>query len=165
MSEVPTGVRLGAVQRPPPRPTVTVTLTRDGPEGLEVLLGLRSPTMRAFPDTWAFPGGGVSRRDSEGMVAAGLPQLEDGDDLARFAACREMAEELGWWWDGHALQAVPADLRRRLLVERDAWNALVPEALRVDPTGLRVISRRTTPRLAQCSSRTPSSTFTSEMRA
>ena len=145
MSEVPTGVRLGAVQRPPPRPTVTVTLTRDGPEGLEVLLGLRSPTMRAFPDTWAFPGGGVSRRDGEGMAAAGLPQHEDGDDLARFAACREMAEELGWWWDGHALQAVPADLRQRLLNERDAWNTLVPEALNVDPTGLHVISRRTTP--------------------
>jgi ribonuclease/clavin/mitogillin len=145
MSEVPAGLHLDAVQRPPPRPTVTVTLTRDGPNGLEVLLGLRVSTMKAFPDTWAFPGGGVSRRDVVGMEAASLSRLDDGDDLARFAACREMAEELGWVWDGGALKEVPTDVRRRLLEEREAWNDVVQDHLAVDPTALQVISRRTTP--------------------
>ena len=66
MSEVPEGVNLPAFARKPPRPTVTLTLTRDGPDGVEVLLGQRAESMRAFPGYWAFPGGGVSRTDREG---------------------------------------------------------------------------------------------------
>ena len=61
MSEVPEGVNLPAFARKAPRPTVTLTLTRDGVDGVEVLLGRRSETMRAFPGYWAFPGGGVTR--------------------------------------------------------------------------------------------------------
>ena len=49
MSEVPEGVDLSGFVRKPPRPTATMTLTRDGPNGPEVLLGLRSETMAAFP--------------------------------------------------------------------------------------------------------------------
>ena len=66
MSEVPEGVNLPAFARKPPRPTVTLTLTRDGVDGVEVLLGRRAESMRAFPGYWAFPGGGVSRTDHEG---------------------------------------------------------------------------------------------------
>ena len=66
MSEVPEGVNLPAFARKPPRPTVTLTLTRDGSNGVEVLLGRRAESMRAFPGYWAFPGGGVSRTDYEG---------------------------------------------------------------------------------------------------
>ena len=65
MSEVPEGVNLPVFARKTPRPTVTLTLTRDGENGVEVLLGRRSETMRAFPGYWAFPGGGVSRSDIE----------------------------------------------------------------------------------------------------
>ena len=64
MSEVPEGVDLSGFARKPPRPTATMTLTRDGPNGPEVLLGLRSETMAAFPGYWAFTGGGVSRVDA-----------------------------------------------------------------------------------------------------
>ena len=71
MSEVPDGVTLASLERRPPRPTATMTMTRDGPDGVEVLLGLRSSTMRAFPSYWAFPGGGVSRVD-----AAAVEQLQ-----------------------------------------------------------------------------------------
>ena len=56
MSEVPEGVDLSGFVRKPPRPTATMTLTRDGPNGPEVLLGLRSETMAAFPGYWAFTG-------------------------------------------------------------------------------------------------------------
>ena len=94
MSEVPAGLDLSGVTRRPPRPTVTMTVTRDGPDGLEVLLGLRSPTMRAFPQTWAFPGGGVARGEAEAFASADLPTVGDAHDLARFAGAREMAEEL-----------------------------------------------------------------------
>ena len=68
MNEVPEGLNLPAFARKPPRPSVTLTLTRDGDDGVEVLLGRRSETMRAFPGYWAFPGGGVSRSDKEAQT-------------------------------------------------------------------------------------------------
>lgn len=145
MSEVPEGLKLQSDERPAPRPTVTVTLTRDGPDGLELLLGRRAPTMRAFPDTWAFPGGGVSRRDVVGLEEASLETVGDEDDLARYAASREMAEELGWCWDGQRLHAIPLEVRRRLLQDREAWNEAVKGGMGISLKGLRVISRRTTP--------------------
>ena len=49
MSEVPEGVNLPAFARKPPRPTVTLTLTRDGSNGVEVLLGLRMTAIRLAP--------------------------------------------------------------------------------------------------------------------
>ena len=67
MSEVPDGLNLAPPTRGMPRPSVTLTLTRDGADGVEVLLGRRSETMRAFPGYWAFPGGGVSRSDKEAI--------------------------------------------------------------------------------------------------
>ena len=93
MSEVPEGVAFPSMERRPPRPTATMTMTRDGPNGVEVLLGLRSPTMRAFPSYWAFPGGGVSRVDADAVEQ--LEGLEGPQ--AKTIACilREMSEELG----------------------------------------------------------------------
>ena len=76
MSEVPKGVNFAPVPRRSARPTATMTLTRDGPEGVEVLLGKRSRTMRAFPNYWAFPGGGVSSVDTAAVEC--FPQLEGG---------------------------------------------------------------------------------------
>ncbi|MEC8167410.1 MAG: hypothetical protein VX052_00185, partial [Candidatus Thermoplasmatota archaeon] len=93
MSEVPEGVNLNARERGAPRPTATMTLTRDGPSGVEVLLGLRSPTMRAFPSYWAFPGGGVSRVDHAAVEA--LPALAGPEAAAIACIMREMSEELG----------------------------------------------------------------------
>jgi len=69
MSEVPEGMSFGPQERRPPRPTATMTMTRDGDDGIEVLLGLRSETMAAFPGYWAFPGGGLSRVDSAAVEA------------------------------------------------------------------------------------------------
>ncbi len=71
MSEVPEGMSLGPQQRRPPRPTATMTMTRDGEGGIEVLLGLRSETMVAFPGYWAFPGGGLSRVDAAAVEDIG----------------------------------------------------------------------------------------------
>ena len=146
MSEVPAGMDLSGVSRRPPRPTVTTTVTRDGPEGLEVLLGLRAPTMRAFPQTWAFPGGGVARGEAEAFAATDLPSVGDEHDVARFAGAREMAEALGWWWDGQRLQVLDAAFRAALLSDRTAWTrAMANGTPAVDLRGMRVISQRTTP--------------------
>ena len=38
MSEVPSGLNMPDIQRRPPRPTATLMVTRDGDEGVEVLL-------------------------------------------------------------------------------------------------------------------------------
>ena len=70
-----------------------MTLTRDGPDGVEVLLGLRSPTMRAFPNYWAFPGGGVSRVDHAAVEA--FPALAGPEAASIACIMREMSEELG----------------------------------------------------------------------
>ena len=123
-----------------------MTVTRDGPEGLEVLLGLRAPTMRAFPQTWAFPGGGVARGEAEAFAATDLPSVDDEHNLARFAGAREMAEELGWWWDGQRLQVIDAEFRAALLSDRTAWARAMADGIpAVDLRGMRVISQRTTP--------------------
>ena len=86
MSEVPDGISLGSVERKAPRPTATMTMTRDGPHGVEVLLGLRSETMAAFPGYWAFPGGGVSRVDSAASEVLGI-------SIQHCAILREVVEE------------------------------------------------------------------------
>ena len=90
MSEVPEGVDLSGFVRKPPRPTATMTLTRDGPNGPEVLLGLRSETMAVFPGYWAFTGGGVSRVDTAAVESFSVLDVEHG----KFIACilRETCE-------------------------------------------------------------------------
>ena len=93
MSEVPEGVEVVTRSRDTPRPTATMTLTRDGPQGVEVLLGLRSKTMRAFPNYWAFPGGGVSSVDRNAVKA--LPALAGPESASIACIMREMCEELG----------------------------------------------------------------------
>ena len=59
-------------ERRPPRPSATLMITRDGDEGVEVLLGKRSDSMPSFPGYWAFPGGGVSRIDKEASESLGI---------------------------------------------------------------------------------------------
>ena len=57
MSEVPSGVDMPLFKRKPPRPSATLMITKQGDEGVEVLLGKRSESMPSFPGYWAFPGG------------------------------------------------------------------------------------------------------------
>jgi len=91
-----------------PRPSVTLTLTRDGTDGVEVLLGRRSETMRAFPGYWAFPGGGVSRSDKE--ATRFISNKSGAQDSAVVAVVREMSEELGVVPSGNALKPVDENL-------------------------------------------------------
>ena len=144
MSEVPEGVNLPVFARKPPRPTVTLTLTRDGPDGVEVLLGRRAESMRAFPGYWAFPGGGVSRTDHEGE--AFVQNMTSGSTSSVVAVVREMSEELGVVPNGSSITVVDAGLRKTILEDKLAFiNALKQETLVTNTSELRHISSRTTP--------------------
>tara|TARA_B100001142_G_scaffold326994_1_gene383624 strand:+ start:1317 stop:2825 length:1509 start_codon:yes stop_codon:yes gene_type:complete len=144
MSEVPEGVNLPVFARKPPRPTVTLTLTRDGENGVEVLLGRRSETMRAFPGYWAFPGGGVSRSDIE--VTRFISNNSGAQDSAIVAVVREMSEELGVVPSGNALRPVDQSLRENILADKKAFlTAISSEVIVTDTSCLRHISSRTTP--------------------
>ena len=144
MSEVPQGVSFGDFERKAPRPTATMTMTRDGPKGVEVLLGLRSETMAAFPGYWAFPGGGLSRVDQ-----SAIDQLEgfDGSE-AKATACilREMSEELGLAPSKQGLVQLPPQARKEIIADKSRYLPLAMEgAFPYDTSAIHVLSHRITP--------------------
>ena len=70
----------------PPRPASTVLVVRDGPDGIEVAMGLRPPGGH-FGGVWVFPGGAVDHADREAA--------DDSDEAWRLAGLRETWEEVG----------------------------------------------------------------------
>ena len=144
MSEVPQGVAMPSMERRPPRPTATMTMTRDGPQGVEVLLGLRSPTMAAFPSYWAFPGGGVSRVD-----AAAVEQLKGLEGpQAKTIACilREMSEELGLAPTANGLVALEPSVRAEIIDDKTRYLPLALEGrVPYDRTEIQILCHRITP--------------------
>ncbi len=75
-----------------PRPSSTVVMLRDGPEGMEVLLVRRNPSIAFYGGAWVFPGGKVDPEDIDGDGVISEAELEIA---ARRAAVREVAEEAG----------------------------------------------------------------------
>ncbi len=139
MSEVPQGVHLGVVARKPPRPTATMTITRDGPRGVEVLLGKRAPTMQAFPDYWAFCGGGVSKFDRELSGEINI-------DANHLCIVREMSEELGLCLTSHGVVVLSSEHRTTILTQKDGFHQLVRAGdISIDTSRLQTFSHRTTP--------------------
>ena len=144
MSEVPDGVSLGSFERRPPRPTATMTMTRDGPEGVEVLLGLRSETMAAFPGYWAFPGGGLSRVDTAAVEA--LEGFEGPEAKATACILREMSEELGLAPSEKGLVALPIEARKQIIADKSQYLPLALQGeFPYDTHSLKVLSHRITP--------------------
>jgi len=144
MSEVPEGVNLSVRARGAPRPTATMTLTRDGPDGVEVLLGLRSRTMRAFPNYWAFPGGGVSRVDHAAVDA--LTALSGPEAASIACIMREMSEELGLAANGEGAVLLHPQDRQAIVDDKGQWLPLAQAgSFPVDRTRIRTLSHRITP--------------------
>lgn len=143
MSEVPDGVEMGVASRKI-RPSATLMITRDGSNGVEVLLGRRAQSMPAFPEYWAFPGGGLSRVDK--LAVKELEQLTGPNAAAIAAIMREVVEELGFACDNGKIVAVDS-IARNLVVENKAnWLGQVKQGnIACDTTGIRHISSRTTP--------------------
>ena len=144
MSEVPEGMIVPNRGRGHPRPTATMTLTRNGPNGVEVLLGLRSKTMRAFPNYWAFPGGGVSRVDTKAIEV--LDQLKGPEATTIACILREMSEELGLTIAEDGLQHIPLKAREDIIEDKAKWlvhaqNGTFPFVR----NGIKVLSHRITP--------------------
>jgi len=144
MSEVPEGVNFAPASRRSARPTATMTLTRDGPEGVEVLLGKRSITMRAFPNYWAFPGGGVSSVDTKAVES--FPQLEGREATTIACILREMSEELGLVPATNGLTAVPLEARLAIVSDKKNWLPMAMNAaFPVSRENIKVLSHRITP--------------------
>ena len=59
MDEVPEGAVMPKAKVAKPRDSTSILITRNGSKGPEVLLAHRIPTLRAFADFWALPGGGI----------------------------------------------------------------------------------------------------------
>ena len=144
MSEVPDGVDVAVRTRGAPRPTATMTLTRDGPDGVEVLLGLRATTMRAFPNYWAFPGGGVSSVDRAAVDA--IPALAGPEAASIACILREMSEELGLVPSKHGVVAMEPEARLTIVDDKKRWLPLALEGtFPVDRKQIRTLSHRITP--------------------
>jgi 8-oxo-dGTP pyrophosphatase MutT (NUDIX family) len=69
----------------PARSAATLIVTRDGADGLEVLLLRRNPALKVMAGAWVFPGGKVDEADAG----------EDALARANSAARRELHEETG----------------------------------------------------------------------
>lgn len=89
-----------------PHPAATVTLVRDAPGGLEVLLLERSPSLRFMPGAFVFPGGALDPADSSPGLRSLCVGLNDADASRTLgiekegmaywiAAIREAFEEAG----------------------------------------------------------------------
>ena len=103
------------LERKPPRPSATLMVTRDGDDGVEVLLGQRSESMPSFPGYWAFPGGGVSKVDKAASEVLGI-------SVQHCAILRELVEELGLAPQDGRLVAVEDDFRG-MLYAVSIWRA------------------------------------------
>ena len=87
----------------------TLVLLRDGPDGLEVLMGRRSRQTRFSAGAFVFPGGGVDAGDMaaiehcHGISATTVDGLFEEEQALRYylATARELFEEAGiWLFDG-----------------------------------------------------------------
>ena len=149
MSEVPSGLKISTPQDLPLRSSATLMITREGSNGIEVMLCRRVDDLPAFPSFWAFPGGGVSRVDG---IAADtfLTEIEDRD-LAASLVCmlRELVEELGWVIMENRLSTANEHSRSRVLTSKEGWMEEVEcGALPCEVSHIHSFSRRTTPNFA-----------------
>ena len=117
MSEVPSGMSMPDLERKPPRSSATLMVTRDGDDGVEVLLGQRSESMPSFPGYWAFPGGGISKVDKAASEILGI-------SVQHCAILRELVEELGLAPQDGRLVVVEDDFRGMVVDDKANWFPL-----------------------------------------
>ena len=100
MGELPEGVELPLASVAIPRPSASLIISRNNSGKEEILLCHRVSEVPAFPDFWAFPGGGVSRVDRQ--VAEENPDWlsHTEDPVSTITLLRELVEEVGFAPDG-----------------------------------------------------------------
>lgn len=147
MDEVPEGIAMPEARVAKPRDSTSILITRNGSKGPEVLLAHRIPTLRAFADFWALPGGGIRGHDAEASVSVkGIDQL-DGDWQAVYVAIlRETAEEVGLAIGDGEIERVPMALRHAIIEDSKAWvEAVERGVIPASTSGISHIGTRTTP--------------------
>ena len=119
--------------------------------GEEILVCHRVSAVPAFPDYWAFPGGGVSRVDQAALASnpAWFPERDEDERAALVALLREMVEEVGLTTGSDGIEVVDENLRSRILEDKRYWSKAADSGeILVNGNGFTVISERTTPPLA-----------------
>jgi 8-oxo-dGTP pyrophosphatase MutT (NUDIX family) len=128
-----------------PRPSTTVLLVRDGADGLEVLMVVRSDDKSQYASAMVFPGGSLDVEDADEAWLAhldGAEALDAGERARRIAGYRELYEETGVLLldsPARAPQGAPGE-RPFLEVVREAGGRLdlasmIPFANWVTPEG------------------------------
>ena len=144
MSEVPSGLNFSPVSPAPIRDSASLMLTRINNNEIEILLGKRAESMRAFPNFWSFPGGGLSRKDLEAA-----PKLNLGNDkhaAMKICIVRELCEELGLTISKKDIVSVDRKIRTSVVENKDNWlNEVLSGNIEFDPSNLTLIRERITP--------------------
>ena len=148
MGELPEGMEMPKSEITTPHPSASVILSRERSGGHEILLGHRVSELPAFPDVWAFPGGGISRVDR--AAAESHPEwLSDrgADRVSTFALLREMVEELGVAPDGAGgFCEVSAEVRELVCGDKTGWlESMESGELTAEGFHCEMITERITP--------------------
>ncbi len=147
MDEVPEGMAMPEARVAKPRDSTSILITRNGSKGPEVLLAHRIPTLRAFADFWALPGGGIRGHDAEASVSVkGIDQLDRDWQAVYVAILRETAEEVGLAIGDGGIERVPMALRHAIIEDSKAWvEAVQRGVIPASTSGISHIGTRTTP--------------------
>ena len=113
MSEVPSGLNFSSVAPVPIRDSASLMLTRNNNNEIEILLGKRANTMRAFPNFWSFPGGGLSRKDLQATTKLNLEYSEH--TAMKICIVRELCEELGLTINKNEVVSVDPKIRTSII--------------------------------------------------
>ena len=144
MSEVPSGLNFSTVSPVPIRDSASLMLTRKNNNEIEILLGKRAKSMRAFPNFWSFPGGGLSRKDLEATTKLNLEYNEHA--AMKICIVRELCEELGLTISKNKVISVDSEIRSSVVENKDNWvNEVLSGNIMFEPSNLKIIRERITP--------------------
>ena len=144
MSEVPSGLNFPSVAPVPIRDSASLMLTRNNNNEIEILLGKRANSMRAFPNFWSFPGGGLSRKDLQATTKLNLEYSEHA--AMKICIVRELCEELGLTINKNEVISVDPKIRSSIIEDKENWlNEVISGNIEFDPSSLTLIRERITP--------------------
>ena len=150
MGELPEGVELPLASVAIPRPSASLIISRNNSGKEEILLCHRVSEVPAFPDFWAFPGGGVSRVDRK--VAEENPDWlsHTEDPVSTITLLRELVEEVGFAPDGEgSLELVDENIQNSVCEDKNAWSSFVKQnLLKIENFNSQIVAERTMPPLA-----------------
>tara|TARA_B100001996_G_scaffold364508_1_gene333575 strand:- start:1026 stop:2573 length:1548 start_codon:yes stop_codon:yes gene_type:complete len=150
MDEAPDGLEIPQGRISKPRNSVSILLTRDGENGIEVLLAHRISTLRAFADFWSLPGGGIKDFDHDAAKKIEILSNLNSDWPGTFAAIlRETAEEVGLAIGESTVERVSMPFRHSIMENPSKWVTAV-NSLSIPASHLQIshIGTRTTPPFA-----------------